>query len=137
MLFTQAFAQAPVRVAVAGLSHGHVDRIFNRRDKKDLVLVGIFEPNKELADRYARRYKLDQKLFFNDLHKMLDKVKPEAVSAFGATDEHVNIVRAFAPRKIHVMVEKPLAATFADAKEIQSLVMKNRGYLKNGNPSLS
>ncbi|MFD3002368.1 Gfo/Idh/MocA family protein [Pontibacter toksunensis] len=125
LLYTQTFAQTPVKVAVAGLSHGHVDWIFNRPGKKDIVLVGIYEPNKELVDRYAKRYKIDQKLFFSDLNKMLDQVKPNAVSAFGATSDHVTVVRACAPRKIHVMVEKPLATTLADAKEIQSLASKN------------
>lgn len=125
LFFAHTFAQAPVRIAIAGLSHGHVDWIFNRSDKKDIVLVGIYEPNKELADKYARRYKLEQRLFFSDLGKMLDQAKPEAVSAFGATSDHITVVRACAPRKIHVMVEKPLATTFADAKEIQSLASKN------------
>ncbi|MDB5262679.1 MAG: oxidoreductase domain protein, partial [Adhaeribacter sp.] len=72
-----------------------------------------------------QKYKLSSKLFFNDLPKMLDGVKPEAVSAFGAINEHIMVVRACAPRKIHVMVEKPLATTFADAKEIQVLALKN------------
>ncbi|KAA3439203.1 Gfo/Idh/MocA family oxidoreductase [Rufibacter hautae] len=122
----QVSAQSPVRLAVAGLSHGHVDWLFNRApEKKDIVLVGIYEPNQELAEKYAKRYKLDQKLFFTDLGKMLDKTKPQALSAFGAISEHVVVVRACAPRKIHVMVEKPLATTFADAKEIQNLTQKH------------
>ena len=119
------FAQKPVRVAIAGLSHGHVDWAFNRPDKKDMVLVGIYEPNRELAEKYIAKYHLDRALFFTDFTKMLNEVKPEAVSAFGATSEHINIVRACAPRKIHVMVEKPLATTFANAKEIQALAAKN------------
>lgn len=125
LLLTESFAQAPVRVAIAGLSHGHVDWIFNRPGKHDIDLVGIYEPDKALADRYAKQYKLKQSLFFTDLEKMLDQVKPAAVSAFGATSDHIAIVRACAPRKIHVMVEKPLATTFADAKEIQSLASNN------------
>ena len=125
LLFTTVFAQSPVRVAIAGLSHGHVDWVFNRVDKKDVLLVGIYETNKELAEKYAAKYHLDKSLFYSDLNKMLSEVKPEAVSAFGATSEHIKIVRACAPRKIHVMVEKPLATTLADAKEIQSLALKN------------
>ena len=125
MLLLPAFAQKTVRVAVAGLSHGHVDWIFNRTGKTDIQLVGIYEPDKALADRYAQRYKLDKKLFYDDLEKMLDQVKPAAVSAFGATSDHIKVVSACAPRKIHVMVEKPLATTFADAKQIQALASKN------------
>jgi len=122
MMFTiVSFAETPLKLAVAGLSHGHVDWIFNRKDKADVELVGIYETNPELIDRYVKRYQLDKALFFTNLEEMLDKIKPEAVSAFGAVNDHVLIVRACAPRKIHVMVEKPLATSVADAKEIEGL----------------
>lgn len=125
LLSFSSMAQKPVRVAVAGLSHGHVGWIFNRKDKTDIQLVGIWETNPELVKQFTERYKLDPKLFYSDLNKMLDEAKPEAVSAFGAINEHVVVVRACAPRKINVMVEKPLATTFADAKEIQKLATQN------------
>lgn len=114
-------ADTPIKLAVAGLSHGHVDWIFNRKDKKDVVVVGIFETNPTLIERYATRYNLDRALFFTDLSVMLDESKPDAVSAFGAISEHLTVVKACAPRKIHVMVEKPLATNLADAKEIEQL----------------
>lgn len=116
-----SIAQAPLRLAVAGLSHGHVDWIFNRTDKDDVQLVGIYETNAELINRYAQRYHLDKAMFFTDLEAMLDELKPDAVSAFGAINEHVEVVRVCAPRGIHVMVEKPLATTLADAKEMVQL----------------
>ncbi len=114
-------AQSPVKMAVAGLTHGHVDWVFNGMAKDDVELVGIYETNAELVDRYADRYGLDRSLFFSDLRRMLVEVKPEAVAAFGAISEHVDVVRACAPLGIDVMVEKPLATTVADAEEIQEL----------------
>ncbi|MEJ5963391.1 Gfo/Idh/MocA family protein [Pedobacter immunditicola] len=120
----QAPAAAPLKLAIAGLSHGHVDWAFNREGKKDIQLVGIYEPNQELAERYAKRYQLPSTLFFTDLNKMLAQVKPEAVSAFGAISEHITIIRACAPRRIHVMVEKPLAVSLKEAQEINTLSKK-------------
>ena len=117
-------SQTPLKVAVSGLTHGHVYWIFNRKDKNDIQIVGIYESNKDLVKQYRQRYNLDSSLFFDNLDKMLDKVKPEAVLGFGAISEHITIVRSCAPRKINVMVEKPLATTFKDAKEIQSLAQK-------------
>lgn len=125
LLSLPVLAQNTLKLAVAGLSHGHVDWIFNRKDKGDVQLVGIYETNQELINRYAERYDIDRSLFFTDLDQMLDSVQPEAVSAFGAISEHITVVRACAPRKIHVMVEKPLATTLADAKEIQELAQKH------------
>jgi predicted dehydrogenase len=129
LITSPLFAQKPVRLAIAGLSHGHVGWAFNRSDKKDTELVGIYETNPELVNRFVEKYKLDKNLFFTDLNKMLDETKPDAVSAFGPINEHVVVVRACAPRKINVMVEKPLATTFSDAKEIQSLAAKNNIYV--------
>lgn len=124
MTTSTIIAQSAVRVAVAGLTHGHVDWIFNA-DRDDVELVGIYEPDRQLAKRYAERYKLDQELFFTDLEEMLERVNPAAVTAFGAVSEHVEVVRASAPRNIHVMVEKPLAFTVADAREIEDLAGKH------------
>jgi predicted dehydrogenase len=125
----QVHAQEPLRLAVAGLSHGHVGWVFNRSGKTNTKLVGIYEKNQELVSRFIERYKLDKSLFYDDLEKMLKETKPEAVSAFGPINEHVQVVRACAPRKIHVMVEKPLSTTYADALEMQSLAAKYNVYV--------
>lgn len=124
MTATISFSQTPIRVAVAGLTHGHVDWIFNS-DPTALELVGIFEPNGDLVQKYIERYQLDSSLFYADMQEMLEKVDPQAVAAFGATSQHIEVVRATAPRQIHVMVEKPLATTLADAQEIAALAKKH------------
>jgi predicted dehydrogenase len=116
----------PVRIAVAGLSHGHAPLILGRKDRGDVRVVGIYEPNREVAERYAKRYGLMSSIFFTDLKKMLDEVKPEAVAAFGTTFDHLAVVQACAPRGIHVMVEKPLAANLQHALQIEALAKKHR-----------
>jgi predicted dehydrogenase len=118
--------QLPVRLAVARLTHGHAAFILDRVNtgKTDIELVGIFEPNKELAERLAKKYNLKADLFYTDLDKMLDGVKPEAVAAFGSIYEHMMVVEACAPRGIHVMVEKPLATNNAHAGRMAELAAK-------------
>jgi predicted dehydrogenase len=125
LFVTQSFSQEKIKLAVAGLTHGHVNWIFNREDKDDIEIVGIYESNKELINKYKNRYDLDEDLFYTDFEEMLDAVKPEAVSAFGATNEHLKVVKSCAPRKIHVMLEKPLATTIKDAREIERLAKKH------------
>lgn len=115
---------SPLRLAVAGITHGHVPWILGRKGKTDVMLVGIYELNKELAQRYAKEYNLDADLFYTDLNKMLDAVKPEAVVAFGSVFEHMAAVEACAPRGIHVMVEKPLATNNKHANRIAELAKK-------------
>lgn len=125
----QQSSQAPVRMAMIGLSHGHSPWIFNRKDKTDVDLVGIYEPNEELAANYAKRYKLDEKLFFTDAKTMLDATKPEAVLAFGSIYAHLEAVELAAPRGIHVMVEKPLTYSMEQAKKMEALAKKHGIHL--------
>jgi predicted dehydrogenase len=125
----QPAVSPPLRLAVAGITHGHVSWILNRKNKTDILLVGIYEPNMELAKKHASRFGLSEDLFYKDLAIMLDKVKPEAVVAFGSIYEHLAVVEAAAPRGIHVMVEKPLAATLAHALRMETLAKKHNIYL--------
>ncbi|MEZ4619665.1 MAG: Gfo/Idh/MocA family oxidoreductase [Caldilineaceae bacterium] len=109
----------PVRMAIAGMSHGHVNWILRSLQRDNLEIVGFWEPNRALAERYAGQYNFSLDLVYADLDAMLDAVKPEAVCAFGSIYEHLQVVEACAPRKIHVMVEKPLAVNMEHAEHRQ------------------
>jgi predicted dehydrogenase len=82
-----------------------------------------------LATRYAKTYNFNPNLIYDDLGKMLDLIKPEAVVAFGSIFEHMAVVEACAPRGIHVMVEKPLATNVEHAKRMEELAKKYHIYL--------
>ena len=110
----------PVRVAVVGLTHTHVHWILGRaKDKGDIQIVGVYEPNEDLAKRYLKRHGFDMSLHFTDPETMLDKTKPQAVTLFGSICEHTGQTRLAAARGIHVMVEKPLAVSLEDARTMR------------------
>ncbi|HRF50795.1 MAG TPA: Gfo/Idh/MocA family oxidoreductase [Anaerolineales bacterium] len=112
---------SPVRMAVAGLSHGHVTWLLRRWQRPDVDLVGIAEADQALSARYATEFGLPRERLFNDLETMLDAVTPEAVCAFGSIYDHLSVVEACAPRRIHVMVEKPLAVNGEHARRMAEL----------------
>ena len=116
--------EKPIRLAIAGMTHGHIAFILGRQDKGDFKLVGISEANAELSQKMCNKYKLSSNLIFDDLEKMLDQVKPEAVVAFGSVYDHLAVVEACAPRGIHVMVEKPLAVNMKHASRMSELAQK-------------
>jgi predicted dehydrogenase len=119
---------APLRLGIAGLTHSHVHGLLGRTGA-DVRIVGVAEPNRELAARYAKRYGLDPALLFDSLEEMLERAQPEAVAAFGATDEHRGVVEACAPRGVHVMVEKPLAFDAGEARAMQALAERHRVHV--------
>ena len=125
----QDAADAPVRLAVAGLTHDHVHWILGRSDDGDIEIAGIYETDEAVRHRYAEQYDLDDDLFYTDLETMLDAVRPEAVTAFGPIDEHRTVVEVAAPRGIHVMVEKPLAVNWEDARAMERLAREHGIHL--------
>ena len=128
-LWAQTSIQKPIRLAIAGMTHSHIAFFFGRESNSDFNLVGIYEPNHEMALRYAKKYDFDPKLIYDNLDKMLDAVKPEAVVAFGSILEHTSVVEACAPRGINVMVEKPLAITVEYAERMEELAKKYHIHL--------
>lgn len=125
----QSGSQKPIRLGISGMTHGHIAFILGRKDKGDFKLVGVYEPNAELAQSLTKKYHFDPKLIYSDLDKMLESTKPEAVVAFGSIFEHMATVEACAPRGIHVMVEKPLATNMEHAKRMVELAEKYHIHL--------
>ena len=131
LFFNASFSQKqePVRLAVVGLTHSHVNWILGREDKGDIQLVGIVEPNRDLAERLMKRNNISIDLLYPSMEEMFAKVIPDGVTAFGSIYEHLEVVQACAPRGIHVMVEKPLAVSTAHAKEMKELAEKHKIHL--------
>ena len=115
-----------IRVVIAGLTHNHIHGILNQYNKGVVDIVGIAEPDKQLHEKYSKLYHLPDSLFFTDLKKLVLQKKPDAVLGYNAVAKHVEIVEICAPLGIPVMVEKPLAATLAQAKRIELLANKYR-----------
>ena len=123
-------AQKPLKVGVVGMTHGHVHQVLRRgKSGGDIEIVGFVEPNRDLAERLTKQYGYASNLIYNTLEEMVSKTRPEAVSAFNSTFEHLETVRYCAPKGIHIMVEKPLAVNWAHAKEMIELVEKHQVQL--------
>ncbi|WP_280743363.1 MULTISPECIES: Gfo/Idh/MocA family oxidoreductase [unclassified Parabacteroides] len=129
MFITAQNTTPPLRLGVAGISHGHLWEVISRVDRGDFVIVGVAEKDDELRANNGLRGKVDASLFYADLEEMLDKTKPEAVIVYESIFDHLRVVEACAPRGIHVMVEKPLAVSTAHAERMAELARKHRIHL--------
>lgn len=123
------WAQNPLRIGVVGLTHAHVHWILGRPKATDIEVVGIVEPNRDLAQRFAQRHGYSMDIVFNTIDEMVQKTKPEAVTAFNSIYEHLETVEYCAPRGIHVMVEKPLAVSYEHAQKMIALAKKHNIHL--------
>jgi glucose-fructose oxidoreductase len=113
-------AAKPLRVAIVGMVHGHVAGFLSSALKRtDIQIVGIAEPNQQLAQRYTNEFKLDSQLLYADVEQMLTIVKAQAMLVYTDTRDHRRTVEAAARHRIPVMVEKPLAVSVQDALAIK------------------
>jgi predicted dehydrogenase len=111
---------APLKLAIAGLVHGHVSGFLRAaQGRSDVRIVAVFDRDAALLKSYAERYKLPADVLFTDLDAMFERGKPEAVASFTSTLDHPAVVEAAATRHVDVMMEKPLAVSNADAQRIK------------------
>ena len=123
LLAAQSLTDRP-RLAIVGLVHSHVwGHLERMADLKEGDLAGIAERNQELVAEARKRAPNAE--YFDDYKRMIETKKPHVVWAFVENNRHLEIVEYCAPRKIHVIFEKPLASTYADAIKIRDLARKH------------
>lgn len=118
---------APLRVAIVGLVHGHVESFFQHNlHRSDIQIVGISEPNQPVFARYAKQFSLDPKLYYATLEEMLQKAHPQAVLVYTSTYDHRSVVEICARHGVHAMMEKPLAVSYDDARAIADAAQRGK-----------
>jgi predicted dehydrogenase len=116
----QPQSEAPLRLAIVGLVHGHVSGFLRAAlTRQDVRIVGVFDPDSNLVRSYTDRFKLGNDVGFTSVDAMLDATKPDAVAAFTNTYDHAATVEMAARRHIPVMMEKPLAVSNEHAQRIR------------------
>ena len=116
----QAQEASPLRVAIVGLVHGHVEGFLGPALKRsDIQIVGIAEADRAVVEKYAKQFGLDSKLFYDDADAMLMKAKPQAVLVYTNTRDHRQAVEIAARHHVAVMMEKPLAVSLVDARAME------------------
>jgi len=111
---------APLRVGIAGLAHGHVLGFFEHYLHSPLIqIVGIAEPDEDLSGRIAKQYAFDKALFYTSLDEMIEKTHPQAILIYSSTYDHRKLVEICAKHHVDVMMEKPLAVSYEDARAME------------------
>ncbi|MBV6655495.1 MAG: Gfo/Idh/MocA family oxidoreductase [Mameliella sp.] len=125
----KGWSQEPLKVGIIGLVHTHVHWLLGREDRGDIDIVGIVEPNRDLATRYCEQYGIPLEKVYDTKEELMALAHPEAVTGFNTTYDHLELVEYFAPRKVHIMVEKPLAVNLAQAERMVKLAKEHGVHL--------
>lgn len=118
---------AKLAVGVAGV--GYLGRfhalIYSRHP--DIELAGVADTDAETAQRVAEEAGCEA---FTDAAELIDRV--DAVSIVVPTTAHLAITRPFLEAGKHVLLEKPIATTVAEGREIVELADRARVILQIG-----
>src|SRR5580658_318180 len=113
-------APPPLRVAIVGLAHGHVEGFLSALPKHtDVELVGIADADPALFAQYQKRFSLAEALYFRSEANMIERTHPQAVLVYTSIAEHRPAIEIAAQYGVSVMVEKPLTISLADALAIR------------------
>ncbi len=124
-----------LKVGVFGVGHLGKFHLNNWREIKDVELVGFFDPSDEMASQVTEKYQLPRYL---DAESLMEAV--DIVDIVAPTHYHFDICKLAIRKGKHVFVEKPLAHTMEEAREIVKLVKESNvklqvGHVERFNPA--
>jgi glucose-fructose oxidoreductase len=119
-LLAQTLQAEPLRVAIVGLEHGHVEGFLRSLPRhSDVQLVGIADENPALFAKYKKEFGLADSLFFKSMANMIEVRRPQGVLVYTPISEHRHAIEIAAQYGVSVMVEKPLTISLDDALAIR------------------
>ena len=121
-LRVQAEMPQPLKVAIVGLEHGHVEGFLGQLPKhSDVQLVGIADADTALWQKYGKKYGLPDSLFYKSEANMIERTHPQAVLVYTSIGEHRHAIEVAAQYGVSAMVEKPLTISLDDALAIRQI----------------
>ena len=124
-----------LKVGVFGVGHLGKIHLNNWKEIEGVELVGFFDPAQENSKEVVEKYQLTQ---FEDAEQLMDAC--DLVDIVAPTTEHFEISKAAITKGKHVFVEKPLANTMDEARELLKLAREANikfqvGHVERFNPA--
>ena len=106
----------PLRVAGLNFDHMHMGDLLRMCHKNPGVeIVGICDERRERMRAAAASFDLPKGRVFTDPDRCLRETGPDFVILCPATARHADYVERVAPYGVHILVEKPFAASLQEA----------------------
>lgn len=124
-----------LKVGVFGVGHLGKFHLNNWKEMAGVELVGFFDPNDATAKDVTDKYKIKR---YNSADELLDKC--DAADIVAPTNYHFDLCKAAIRKGKHVFVEKPMANTMEEGRELVKLVKEagvklQVGHVERFNPA--
>jgi predicted dehydrogenase len=104
-----------IKVAAIGIGNMGRNHVRVLMDIPEVEMVGVADPDVETATIAVRKYGLP---VYDNHTQLLDEQMPQAVIVAVPTIHHREVCLAAFERKMHVLVEKPIATTVEEGREL-------------------
>jgi predicted dehydrogenase len=126
-----------LKIGVFGVGHLGKFHLNNWKNIEGVQVVGFFDPNDQAAQEVSEKYGLKRYEQAEDLVKEID-----AADIVAPTTHHHSLCQLALRNGKHVFVEKPMADTMEQAREILQLVKESKvkfqvGHVERFNPAFS
>ncbi len=112
----------PLRVAIVGLEHGHVEGFLHALPSHaNVQLVGVADADPALLAKYRQEFNLPETILYKSEANMIERTHPQAVLVYTSIAEHRHAIGIAAQYGVSVMVEKPLTISLDDALAIRTI----------------
>ena len=124
-----------LNVGVFGVGHLGKFHLNNWKEIAGVKIVGFFDPNNEIAKEVIEKYNIKR---FTDENKLIDAC--DMIDVVVPTDRHYDICMNALRKGKHVFVEKPLANTMQEAKDLMQMAREANvkvqvGHVERFNPA--
>ena len=116
-----------VRIGVVGLGIWGQMHVAAYLQHASAEIVAVCDINERIARDTSVKYDIPG--FYSDLDKMLESEDLDAVSVATPDNHHTIAVIKAAEKGLHILVEKPLAMTAAECREMIHAAMENNVWL--------
>jgi len=111
------------KIAGINFDHMHMPALLGHVfDHPKAEIVGICHENRDKMAGTAKRFSIPGELVFTDYAQCLEETKPDIVIMCPATATHGAWTKKVAPYDVHIIMEKPFAASLAEADEMITAV---------------
>ncbi len=105
-----------MKITGINFDHFHMgDLLRYAFDHPTAEIVGISDEQPERMQSAASNFGIPQNRVYTDYRQCLEETKPDIVILCPATAQHAEWVEKVAPYNVHILMEKPFAATLRDA----------------------
>jgi predicted dehydrogenase len=109
----------PFRVVGISFDHMHMGDLLRMvHEHPGAEIAGVFDPDRAKMQAAVEAFGIPEDRVFTDLDACLRTARPELAILCAATADHASYAERIAPHGVHLMVEKPFAASVGDARRM-------------------